>query len=296
MIKSKPLARRALGRGLSNLIPTVDPEDESNENEIHLVDSEAIRPNPFQPRTDFNQEEIQGLADSIKAQGLLQPIVVRKKGDSYEIISGERRFRAMRILEYDKIPCIVKAQASDREMLELALVENVQRENLNEIEKAYAYQKLLSECGLSHEEMSKRVGKSRTVITNTLRLLKLPDTIQEMVRKGEISMGHARALLSIEDEKQQLELAQKIIYEKLNVRDVETATQNAKGKSKKAGAAEPKKDRFINDPDLNNVIDRLRFRFGTDVGIKVDEQYKGLISIPVYSQDDLNRIVDIILK
>jgi ParB family chromosome partitioning protein len=296
MIKSKSLNRQALGRGLSSLIPTVNLDEEGKTNEIHQVDSNAIRPNPFQPRTEFNTEEIQGLADSIKAQGLLQPIVVRKSGSSYEIISGERRFRAMKLLAYDKMPCIVKAQATDREMLELALVENIQRENLNDIETAIAYQKLLTECGFSHEELSQRVGKSRSVITNSLRLLKLPQDIQDMVRNGKLSMGHARALLSLEDEQKQRDLAQRILTESLTVRDVEAETQSAKGKEKSAPQPVAKKEKEFSDPDLDHVIDRLRVTFGTDVNVKVDEKYKGSVSISVYSRDDLNRILDIIYK
>ncbi len=161
------------------------------------------------------KKKYSGLADSIKNQGLLQPVVVRQKDNFYEIISGERRTRAFQLLARDKVPCIIKNKVTDREMLELALVENIQREELNEIEKAIAYQKLLLECNYTHDELSKQVGKSRTAITNSLRLLNLPDEVQQMVRKNQISMGHARALLSLQDPKEIIEVANRIINENL---------------------------------------------------------------------------------
>ena len=184
-------SRRALGRGLTNLIP-VDSEEKGSDNKVVLVDANSIHPNPFQPRREFNDEELAGLAESIKQQGLLQAIILRKKQDGYEIISGERRFRALKILGQDKMPSIIKPKVTDREMMEMTLVENIQREDLNDIEQAHAFQTLLQDCDLSHEELSKRVGKSRSAITNTLRLLKLPLDIQQRVIHNEISTGHAR--------------------------------------------------------------------------------------------------------
>lgn len=282
--------RKALGRGLSNLIPT-QVESSSNNEEIHLIDINAIRTNPFQPRTDFDEDEIRGLADSIKNQGLLQPVVVRQKDNFYEIISGERRTRAFRLLNRDKVPCIIKNKVTDREMLELALVENIQREELNEIEKAFAYQKLLLECNYTHDELSKQVGKSRTVITNSLRLLNLPDEVQQMVRKNQISMGHARALLSLQDSEQMLDLANRIIRENLSVRDIEKETQEAKGNKKiKVQPAEP-----LMDPDLANVVERLQYKFGTSVSIKQSIKDKGKVEFEYFNQQDLTRIVDILL-
>ncbi len=282
--------RKALGRGLSNLIPT-QVESSSNNEEIHLIDINAIRTNPFQPRTDFDEDEIQGLADSIENQGLLQPVVVRQKDNFYEIISGERRTRAFKLLKKDKVPCIIKNKVTDREMLELALVENIQREELNEIEKAIAYQKLLLECNYTHDELSKQVGKSRTVITNSLRLLNLPDEVQQMVRKNQISMGHARALLALQDSKQMLDLANRIINENLSVRDIEKETQESKGNKKiKIQPAEP-----LMDPDLANVVERLQYKFGTSVSIKQSTKEKGKLEFDYFNQQDLTRIVDILL-
>jgi ParB family chromosome partitioning protein len=229
-MKKQP-ARRALGRGLSNLIPThIDGDDSSNNGEICLLDISSIKTNPFQPRVDFNEKKIKNLAQSIENQGLLQPVVVRQKDSHYEIISGERRFRAFNYLKREKLPCIIKTKVTDREMLELALVENIQREELNEIEKAIAFQKLLLEFNYTHEELSKRVGKSRTAITNSLRLLNLPEEIQQMVRQEKITMGHARALLALENEKDQLQLAHRIESEHLSVRDIEKESKEIKEK------------------------------------------------------------------
>jgi ParB family chromosome partitioning protein len=288
--------RRALGKGLSNLIPTHvegEPQSGNPNEEIQLLDRISVRPNPYQPRTDFNDEEINGLAASIQNQGLLQPIVVRQKESYYEIISGERRFRAFGVLNRDKVPCIVRTKVTDREMLELALVENIQREELNEIEKAIAYQKLLLECNYTHEELSKQVGKSRTVITNSLRLLNLPDEIQQLVRKDKISMGHARALLSIEKQDDQLSLAKRIIDDQLSVRDIEKETQGVKElKSKKI---EPQKKVEIVDPDITNVLEKLQYKFGTSIKIKGSTEEKGKLEIEFFNQTDLTRIVDLLL-
>jgi ParB family transcriptional regulator, chromosome partitioning protein len=288
-------ARRALGRGLSNLIPvtqaveTVLPGDE-----IQNLKISTIRPNPFQPRLDFDDEEIKGLAESIENQGLLQPVVVRKKDNGFEIISGERRFRAFIYLKRETIPCIVRDKVTDREMLELALVENIQREQLNEIEKAIAYQKLLLECNYTHDELSKQVGKSRSVISNSLRLLNLPDKIQQLLRKDEISMGHARALLSIEDETEQLNLAEKIVKDSLSVRDIEKVTQNNK-EVKREPSQQSKKEPVTIDPDIANLLEKLQYKFGTSVSLKSLSSDNGKLEIQYFSQSDLVRIVDLLL-
>jgi ParB family chromosome partitioning protein len=286
--------RRALGRGLSHLIPTNEPDSPAGENDVVHIDSNAVRPNPFQPRTDFDEEEIRHLSESIKNQGLLQPIVVRKLVDGYEIISGERRFRALTLLGKRHVPCIVKAKVSDREMLELALVENIQREDLNEIEKAVAYDRLLRECDFSHDQLAAHVGKSRSAITNSLRLLKLPDPVQEMVRQGNISMGHARALLSLADSEKQVEQARKISEQQLSVRDIERMIQQSSDSSakKRSGSASPDAKKI--DPNLREVIENLQYRFGTPVMIKSKAGGSGKIEIPYYGDDDLNRILDIL--
>ena len=289
MNKSK--SRKALGRGLSNLIP-ISSENTDGKNEIHSVTISSIKTNPYQPRTDFNEEEIQGLAESIEKQGLLQPVVVRKKENGYEIISGERRFRAFKFLKKDTVPCIVKEGISDREMLELALIENIQREQLNEIEKAVAYQKLLLDYSYTHEQLSEQIGKSRTAITNSIRLLNLPEEIQGYVRAGTLSPGHARALLSLKNQ-DIVSVAKKIIEEALSVRDVEKLGNNAK-KSKTNGKNENTEKQKI-DPDLMNLIEKLEYKFGTSVHIS-DSKKSGKIHLSYFGMEDLSRIVDLLLK
>lgn len=298
MANQKPRKRRALGRGLSNLIP-VEPAESENSSEasenagnggVAYIPRDQVRTNPYQPRVDFDDEEIRGLADSIRNQGLLQPVVLRKCTDGYEIISGERRFRAMGLLEYDKVPCLIKEDITDREMLEMALVENIQREDLNEIEKAHAYSKLMADCGLSHEELSKRVGKSRSAVTNSLRLLKLSTDLQQKVRNGELTMGHARSLLSIDSDDFRNRMAERVVKEHLSVRDVEREMQKQK-------PAPPKKKESTdhNDPNLNDVVERLRYRFGTAVKISGKPDGKGAVEISFFGTDDLNRILDMIM-
>jgi ParB family transcriptional regulator, chromosome partitioning protein len=287
-----PHTRRALGRGLTNLIP-VDTVDNGSGNEVVFVDANAITSNPYQPRQDFDKDEIGNLAQSIKNQGLLQPILLRKKDSSYEIISGERRFRAMKLLGNDKVPCIVKPNISDHEMIEMALVENIQRENLNDIEQAYAYQRLMMECGLSHEEISKKVGKSRSTITNFLRLLKLPEEIQQKVRQKELTMGHARALLAIEDPKRQKELAQRILTESLTVRDIGKTMQSDVPSKKKIHKREDSPEKP--EPDTEHQAEQLQYRFGTRVNVLKNSDGKGKIEIHFLSMDDLNRIIEILL-
>jgi len=284
--------RRALGRGLSNLIPTVTSQNENDE--IQNIDINLIRPNPFQPRTDFDEEEIKGLAESIENQGLLQPVVIRKKEDYFEIISGERRTRAFKLLNKETVPCIIKNKVTDREMLELALVENIQREELNDIEKAIAYQKLLLEFNYTHEELSKQIGKSRTVITNSIRLLNLPEQIQEMVRKDQISMGHARALLGIDNSDEQIKLAKRILEQNLSVRDIEKESQGIKTQKKESHSINKTSSDQI-DPDLADVLERLRYKFGTSVNIRNNPNDKGKLEIEYYNRNDLTRIVDILL-
>ena len=288
---NKKVSRKALGRGLSNLIP-IKIEDSSDNHEIHEVSIGSIQTNPFQPRKNFNEEEIKGLAESIKNQGLLQPIIVRKKGDYFEIISGERRFRAFQYLKRNSVPSIIKQNVSDREMIELALIENIQREELNEIEKAVAYQKLILEYGYTHEQLSEHVGKSRAVISNSLRLLNLPEEIQLMVRNNQISMGHARALLSLKDNDINF-VAQRIIEEQLSVRDIEKMNSSMKiNRKRKQGA---KQQNYKEDPDLNDIVNRLQYKFGTSVSIQNGSK-KGSISFIFFGRDDLSRLIELLLK
>jgi len=284
--------RRALGRGLSNLIPVSD-ERNNVESEVLEIAINTIQANPYQPRRTFHDEDIRGLAERIQSQGLLQPIILRKKGEGHEIVSGERRLRALKYLNFTKAPCIIKARVSDTKMLEMALVENIQRENLNDLEVAESYQKLLLKCGLSHKELSEQVGKSRSVVTNTLRLLKLPKKVQELVFAGKISSGHARALLSINESAAQIALAEKIVLQSLTVREVERIAQ-AGGRKKKGGKASSK-GASVKEPEILHQEEQLRYHFGTDVKIVARKSDKGKVEIYYYTRDDLNRVLDILM-
>ena len=293
---NKKISRRVLGRGLAALIPTLPLEGMAAEQEIVDIDSTIIKPNPYQPRTEFNNEAIKELADSIRAQGLLQPILVRQKGNTeFEIISGERRFRALRMLGKNRIPCIVKTKISDREMMEIALVENLQREDLNEIDKAEQYHKLISEYNYTHETLAKQMGISRSVITNTLRLRTLPQEIQEMLKKKSLSMGHARALLGIQDNKQRIELAKRIVDEELSVRAIESKAQRSVGQQ---GRGKQKKERPLKniDPNISEAVNRLQYKLGTPVTIKFKKEHQGTIETEFFSEKDLLRIFDALLN
>jgi ParB family chromosome partitioning protein len=293
MAKAKAKTRRALGRGLSSLIPL---EDERPSGGSEEVDVNAIRPNPFQPRVDFREEEIRELVQSIESQGLLQPIIVRRKTRGYEVISGERRLRALKELGWDRIPCIVKQKVSDREMLEMALVENLQREDLNDIELGSAYQRLLLECRLTHEQLSERLGKNRSTITNTLRLQKLPAAVREMIRKGELSSGHARALLGLEDTHRIEAMARTIVARGLSVREAEEMVRRGNSghrtqrKREKAG-----KSSATADPHLNECEDRLRQKLGTSVRIARSSR-GGKIVIAYRGVEEMNRILELLLE
>lgn len=214
------MKRKALGRGLEALLPTAEEK-----NLIHYLPLSKIKPNPYQPRGDFKENEIEELANSIKEKGLIQPIVVCKSGDEFILISGERRLRAVQKLGWEKIPAIIKDIKEEGELLLIALIENIQREDLNPIEKAIAYENLQKNFSLTQEEIAKVIGKSRVAIANTLRLLNLPEKIKEMLKEGILQEGHARALLSLKDEKEMLKMAERIKREELTVRAVEKKVQ-----------------------------------------------------------------------
>jgi ParB family transcriptional regulator, chromosome partitioning protein len=290
---NKKVSRRVLGRGLSALIPTGDDGIQAvAETEVVNIDFSAIAPNRFQPRKDFNEEEISSLAQSISTHGLLQPILVRQKSaGNYEIISGERRFKALRSIGKDQIPCIIRPKVSDRDMMEMALIENIQREDLNDIEKADAYQQLILDYDYSHEQLAKQIGKNRTTITNTLRLLNLPEEIKSMIRERALSMGHARALLAIEDNSKRLMLANKIINENMSVRDIEKTTQSISGHKKIL----QKKPESV-DPNLAEAVNKLQYKLGTPVELKKKSGDRGMLKIEFFSEKDLVRIVDLLLS
>ena len=293
--------KKALGRGLSALLS--DTPETDNLDEARVVPSEPsgkmneiplteIETNPFQPRQHFDEVALLELSESIKVHGIIQPVTVRKlTANQYQLISGERRFQASKLAGLTSIPAYVRL-ADDQQMLEMALIENIQRENLNPIEIALSYQRLIFECNLKQEELGERVGKNRSTVTNYLRLLKLPPDIQIALRDTRLSMGHARAIISIESPESQLFIFKKTIQEDLSVRKVEELARQL------AGGAQPpvvEKQKELAEPsrEIVQLQSKLSSHFGTKVNIKSDGQ-KGEIKIPFLSVTDLNRILDIL--
>lgn len=287
---------RALGKGLGALIPQLEEDDLQNTQEISIEDIET---NPYQPRRHFDPESLQELAASIKEHGVLQPLLVRKKDPGYQLIAGERRLRAAKQAGLSTVPVVVKG-LDDRTVMEIALVENLQREDLNPLEEAEAYQRLITEFNLTQEEVAKAVGKSRPAIANTLRLLNLPEPIQQLVANGQLTMGHARALLSLERPEEQLYISEKIITEKLSVRETEEIVRQTRlsGVSRETpGEEEEKKqkERQKIDPNLQAIIDDMTRLFGTKVRIKKNGE-RGKIEIEYYSPEEFERITEILLS
>ncbi|TAM42201.1 ParB/RepB/Spo0J family partition protein [bacterium] len=281
------MERRALGKGLSALIPEKAVEGATHKEEIIYVQSGQIKPNPFQPREDFDQQGIEELAQSIKEKGVIQPLLVRRKGDNYELIAGERRLRAANSLGLKEMPIIVR-DVTDQDSLELALIENIQREGLNPIEEAHAYQHLLDKFNVTQEKISEVLGKSRVTVTNTLRLLKLPHEIQDEMKKGRISFAHGRALLEIEDANRQRSLAQDIISKGLSVRELESLIKSSRPKvfKRKIGAGS-------REPIVAILEEQLQHALATKVRISKRKK-RGHINIEFYSQEDLERIINVI--
>ena len=289
--------KSVLGRGLSALIPKSPPkevsirqgvvgQDPGGFGVVASIDLDRIRPNPFQPRTDFDTESLDELSRSIVEKGLIQPITVRRLGEEYQLVSGERRMRAAQRAGLDSIPAFIVDVQSDAEMLELALVENIQREELNPIEIAHAYQRLIEECHLTQDEVGKKVGKDRSTVTNFLRLLKLPDRIRDGVRRGRLTMGHARALLGLDNERDQIKLYEQIVMGGLNVRSVERTTRVRKSKPTK---------HVRHGSGIHSVEEQLKRMLGTKVKVYAKSGGKGEIVIQYFSSDDLERILELIL-
>lgn len=279
---------KRLGKGINAIIPEL-PDNVDVEYRIAEIEVEKIRANPLQPRRDFNDSKMQELRQSVKEKGVIQPITVRAIGDGYELIAGERRLRAAKDVGLKTIPAYIIPVNTDVEMVELALVENLQRENLNPIEEANAYRILSTTFNLSHEEIAKRVGKDRSTITNSLRLLNLPEKIKEDLKNGILSQGHARPLLAIDNERIQLKLWEKIKKENLSVRQVEKLVKNLLMRQR----AEKKEEKKEDSPFIRNIENKLMHFFGSKVKIKGSEE-KGKIEIEYYSQEDLNRILDLV--
>ncbi len=294
-----PPAPRGLGRGLESLIPTaVKQQSPNGAAGLQTVPIRHIRANPDQPRQRFNEEAMRELADSIASQGLIQPLVVTpvdaasaQNGEKFEIIAGERRWRAAQLAGLDSVPIVIKT-VTHKEKLQLALIENLQREDLNPIEEANAFKKLMEEFELTQEALAKVMSKSRVVIANTLRLLNLPQHIQNAVADGEISAGHARSIASITDEEKQKEVAGKVLNEGLTVRDVEKIVADWKGLI--ADGKIPREER--KDPEIRSLEETLQQILGTKVDIKAAGQgksIKGHVKISFYSLEDFERLVEI---
>ena len=300
MSNNKPTKRRnALGRGLGALLEDSNDENARSSMEpavsaINEIPIKEIEANPFQPRSHFDKESLEELAESIKVQGIIQPITVRKlEKNKYQLISGERRLQASKLAGLEALPAYVRV-ANDQQMLEMALIENIQRENLNAIEIALSYQRLISECELKQEQLGERVGKNRTTVNNYIRLLKLPPDIQIAIRDQRLSMGHARAIINIDNIDTQLSIFKKIVEDDLSVRKVEALVRNMM-----SGKPEEKKGKDIQqqteiNPEIKSLQTRLSSHFGTKVEIKSDNKDKGEIKIPFVSKDDLNRILELL--
>ncbi|HTH51015.1 MAG TPA: ParB/RepB/Spo0J family partition protein [Pyrinomonadaceae bacterium] len=291
------MARQPLGRGLSALLGEDKPEvaatatAPAGESNVE-IDIDLIDPNPEQPRTRFAEENLDELAASIRANGVVQPIVLRHKGERYEIVAGERRWRASQKAELRRIPAVVR-EVSDEKMLELALVENIQRQELNPIEEARAYKRLIDTLGLLQEEVADRVGKSRTVVTTSMRLLRLPGEIQRHLEDGKLSAGHGRALLTTDDPSLQRTIAQEIIDKGLSVREAERAAKRGKGRSQ---PSENKGVTATTDPNVKAAETKLIRRFNTNVKIRPANSGKGgKIEIEYYGVEDLNRIYELLM-
>lgn len=293
------MAKRGLGKGLDSLIPSnvMEPaktapmmEGEKNEDGATLVKITMVEPNREQPRKNFNEDSLQELAESIKQFGLLQPILVQDRKTYYEIVAGERRWRAAKIAGLKEVPVIIR-NLTEQEIVEISLIENIQREDLNPIEEAQAYKRLLTEFDLKQDEVAERVSKSRTAVTNSLRLLKLCDEVQKMVIEEMISTGHARALISIEDAEEQYMIAQKIFDEKLSVREVEKLVKNLH-KPPKPKKAENKTLEAI----YQEISEKLKQSLSTKVSVSARENGAGKIEIEFYSHEDLERLIDQITK
>lgn len=301
--------KKALGRGLSALLSDNTPDDKLEvdiQSPPHQQQKTAvaggiaeipvseIEVNPFQPRTHFDQEALQELSESIKVHGIIQPITVRRlAANQYQLISGERRFQASKLAGLQTIPAYIRS-ANDQQMLEMALIENIQRENLNAIEIALSYQRLISECSLKQDELGERVGKNRATVTNYLRLLRLPPDIQIAVRDNKLSMGHARAIINVENPDKQLYIFKKTLNEDLSVRKVEELVREmSPRKGEKTGSETEVPGSPAPSREISHLQSKLSSHFGTRVAVKSDGA-KGEIKIPFLSVEDLNRIIDIL--
>ena len=302
MTKPHEPTRKALGRGISALLPT-RPSTAAAVSALESAPNVTVGPqgaahvaidqidaNPLQPRSIFQPERLRELADSILANGIIQPLIVRTKGDRFELIAGERRWRAAKVAGLKAVPVVVQNLVEER-ILEVSLIENIQREDLNPIEVAQAFDRLCREMGMSHEEIAKRTGKDRSTVTNMIRLLRLPDQVQILLAERKLSMGHARAILGIENPQLQLSLADKAAAEGMSVRQVERAVQKM---NEDRDPSEPKPEPKL-DPNVKAALEELERHLGTRVKIAEKGQGRGKIEIEFYSMEDLDRIYSLIV-
>ncbi len=284
--------KRGLGRGLDTLIPMSIGEDKviqdvakTSGGPESIVDINKVNPNKNQPRKEFNKEKLEELSESIKIHGLIEPILVQDRKDHYEIIAGERRWRAAKLAGLKEVPVIIR-NFSEQEIVEISLIENIQREDLNAIEEALAYKRLMVEFNMKQEEVAVKVSKNRTTVANSLRLLKLSDKVQQMIINRSITEGHARALIGIEDEKKQVEIAERIVKDKLSVRDIEKLVKEGDKPLK------PGKKPISEDLDIfyKDIAEKMKAKLGTKVTVTGKGDGSGKIEIEFYSNDDLDRI------
>lgn len=288
---AKATKKQALGRGLSALLKDTSSNVKVNHDivgNIIEVALETIQVNPYQPRTYFDEDSLNELATSIRELGVIQPITVRKLGDTYQLVSGERRFRASKLIGNKTIPAYIRT-ANDQEMLEMALVENIQRKNLDPIEIALSYQRLIDEIQLTQENLSARVGKKRSTVANYLRLLKLDPILQTGIRDGFISMGHGRALINVSDSNDQLSIYKKILKDKLSVRQTEELVKNLKGNTSHSKSVNKKLPKYIKESilSINKYLDQK-------IDVTINSKGKGKISIPFHSKEDFERIKNLL--
>ncbi len=289
---------RGLGKGLEALFNDVEINADDSErldisdgDGILFLDINDIKPNSKQPRKNFSDEKIEELARSIEAHGIIQPIMVRQSGEGYEIIAGERRWRAARRASLKKVPCIIRELSEEQNML-VAIIENMQREDLNPMEEAEALNQMITTFGLTQEEVSRSVGKSRPYITNALRLLKLPEAIQDLVVQGDLSSGHARAIIAVRDDQKQLNLANRVVKEGLSVREIESLA----GRENEGPVKKQAKSRIRNKTrEIADFEEELKNTLGTKVAISYGTR-KGKIEIEYYSRDELERLLELLLS
>lgn len=296
--------KKGLGKGLDSLIadkvstkPTAKSLSQAKPSSEHaadavMMDITKVEPNRDQPRKKFDEDALLELGESIKQFGVLQPLLVQERDDYYEIIAGERRWRAAKLAGVKEVPVIIK-KLTEQEIMEISLIENIQREDLNPIEEALAYKRLLTEFNLKQDEVAERVSKSRTAVTNAMRLLKLNDKVQQMVIDEMLTTGHARALLGIEDQEKQYTIAQKIFDEKLSVRDTEKLVKNLQNEKKSKGEEKEKIDPKL-EAIYRDLEEQMKGILGTKVCINAKDSKKGKLEIEYYSQDELDRIIDMI--